>query len=199
MTPCPYHPKCSMTLEQWQKSESNRVRALTIKKGKGSLGAFQDPAGPFGSLSSLPFGSSSRYAASMTSATIDFEVKCQVELARCMDQEINPRVEQELQRVPCYAAKSKPYPTIESERDKDNCSEDEVFQHQPTYASAFNNLPQLKEPSNKVCYHFPILFCCLIVFLFSLHTLSLLPIFAVDFCVPGQCQLAARFPDLRNA
>lgn len=30
------------------------------------------------------------------------------------------------------------------------------------------------------------------------QTLSLLPTFAVDFCVPGHHQLAARFPDLRN-
>ena len=75
-TPRPYRPGCAMTLEQWQKSESNRIRALTIKKAKvsqfqdpsrsssalpsssyASRGAFQDPARPFG-LSALPFGSS---------------------------------------------------------------------------------------------------------------------------------------------
>ncbi len=51
------------------------------------------------------------------------------------------------------------YPPIESECDEDDVSEDEVFQHQP-YASAFNNLVyQLKQPSNKVRFHFPILFC----------------------------------------
>ena len=182
-TPRPYRPGCAMTLEQWQKSESNRIRALTIKKAQvsqfqdpsrsssalpsssyASRGAFQDPARPFG-LSALPFGSSfaananvpfgsaspplgssSSYAANMTSATIDYEVKRQVELARSMEQEINRRVEQELQRVPCYAAKSNPPPPIESEYDEDHHSE--VFQHT---ASAFNN--QLKQPSNKVRYH----------------------------------------------
>ena len=60
-TPCPYCPGCAMTLEQWQKSESNRISALTIKKAKVSQGAFQDPARQFGS-SALPFESSS-YAA----------------------------------------------------------------------------------------------------------------------------------------
>lgn len=75
----------------------------------------------------------------MTSATIDYEVKRQVELARSMEQEINRRVEQELQRVPCYAAKSNPPPPVESEYDEDHT------------ASAFNN--QLKQPSNKVRYH----------------------------------------------
>jgi len=195
-----------MTLEQWQKSETNRIRALTIKKAKqgafqdparpfgssafsafglssyaASQGAFQDPARPFGSSafsafgsssyaanakvsqgafqdtaqpfgsSALPLGSSSSYAANMTSATIDYEVKRQVEMARSMEQEINRRVEQELQRVSCYAAKSNPPPPpVESECDKDDRSEDEVFQHQPA-ASAFNN--QLKQTSNKVHYH----------------------------------------------
>jgi hypothetical protein len=87
----------------------------------------------------------------MTSATIDYEVKRQVEMARSMEQEINRRVEQELQRVSCYAAKSNPPPPpVESECDKDDRSEDEVFQHQPA-ASAFNN--QLKQTSNKVRYH----------------------------------------------
>ena len=86
----------------------------------------------------------------MTSATIDYEVKRQVEMARSMEQEINRRVEQELQRVPCYAAKSNPPPPHNSECDEDDCSEDEVFQHQPA-ASAFNN--QLKQTSNKVRYH----------------------------------------------
>ncbi len=40
ITPRPFHPGCSMTLEQWQKSESNRIRALTVRKGNGTLGAF---------------------------------------------------------------------------------------------------------------------------------------------------------------
>ena len=134
-------------------SESNCIRALTVRRGNGSLGSFQDP-----SSSRLSFGSSS-YAASMTSATIDYEVKCQVELVRRMEQEIHHRVEQELQRVPCYAAKkSNPSPPIESDWDEDDHSEDEVFQHHPSYTSEFNNLSQLKHPSNKVYYHSPIYF-----------------------------------------
>ena len=60
-TPRPYRPGCAMTLEQWQKSETNRIRALTIKKAK--QGAFQDPARPFGSSAFSAFGLSS-YAAS---------------------------------------------------------------------------------------------------------------------------------------
>ena len=103
ITPHPYHPDpgCSMTLEQLQKSKGNCIRALTIKKGTGCQGAFQDPAQPF-ELSSL----SSPYAANMTSATVDYKVKRQVELARRMELEINRPVKQELQRVPSYAAKS---------------------------------------------------------------------------------------------
>jgi hypothetical protein len=85
----------------------------------------------------------------MTSATID-EVKRQVELVRRMEQEINRRVEHELQRVPCYAAKSNPPPPADSECDEDDCSEDEVFQHQSA-ASTFNN--QLKQTFKKVRYH----------------------------------------------
>ena len=166
MTPRPYHPGCSMTFDQWQKSESNRIRALTIKKGRESLGGFQTPAGPFGlskqgkeSLGRFqdpvqPFGlfGSSSYAASMTSATIEYEVKRQVELARHMDQEINRRVEQELQRVPSVAAaKSNPFPSMELlESDEDDPSEDDVFEHLPTSTSAFNDLSQLKQPSSKV-------------------------------------------------
>ena len=163
MTPRPYHPGCSMTFDQWQKSESNRIRALTIKKGRESLGGFQDPAGPFGlskkgreSLGRFqdparPFGlfGSSSYAASMTSATIEYEVKRQVEL------EINRRVEQELQRVPSVAA-AKSFPSMELlESDEDDPSEDDVFEHQPTSTSAFNDLSQLKQPSSKVRNHFP--------------------------------------------
>ena len=59
----------------------------------------------------------------MTSATIDYKVKQQVELARRMEQEIHCQVEQELQRVPCYAAKQlNPSLHIESDWEEDNRS-----------------------------------------------------------------------------
>ena len=39
LTPRPYQPGCPMSFEQWQKSEGNRIKALTIRKDK----SYQDP------------------------------------------------------------------------------------------------------------------------------------------------------------
>ena len=81
MTPRLYQPGCPMSSEQWQKSEGNRIKTLTIRKDKSSQGPLQDHIRPFGSSS---------YAANMTLAAIDYEVQRQVESARCfsMEQEI---------------------------------------------------------------------------------------------------------------
>ena len=111
-----------MTFEQWQKSEGNRIKALTIRKGKSSEGPFQHHIQPFGSSS---------YAAIMDLAVIDYEVQRQIESARCcsVEQEIKHQVQQELQRASCYAANLNPCPETKSE-----CGEDhvpgKVFQHQ---------------------------------------------------------------------
>jgi hypothetical protein len=57
--------------------------------------------------------------------------------------------------VPSVAA-AKSFPSMELlESDEDDPSEDDVFEHQPTSTSAFNNLSQLKQPSSKVRNHFP--------------------------------------------
>jgi len=149
MTPRPYQPGCPKSFEQWQKSEGNRIKALTIRKDKSSQGPLQDHIRPFGSSS---------YAANMTLAAIDYEVQRQVESARCfsMEQEIKQRVQRELQRASCYAAKSNPYPLLEW--DEDHVS-GEVFQHQP-YAFKPS---QMKPPSDEVRFQSPILLQCILI------------------------------------
>jgi hypothetical protein len=80
-----------MSFEQWQRSEDNRVKALSIRKSK-----CEDQV-------CSAFGSS--YAANMSSAAFDHEVQRQVELKRraFMEQEIKHRVQHEMQMASFYA------------------------------------------------------------------------------------------------
>ena len=113
ITPRPYQPGCNMSFERWQRSEDNRIKALSIRKSK-----CLDQVCP-------AFGSS--YAANISSAAIDHEVQRQLELARrsAMEQEIKHRVQHEMQMASFYAAMPYHSPADECEK-KDEIIWDDI-------------------------------------------------------------------------
>ena len=104
ITPRPYQPGCNISFEQWQRSEDNRMKALSIQKSK-----FEDQVRP-------AFGSP--YATNMSSDAIDHEVQRRLELVRrsSVEQEIKRRVQHEMQMASCHAAMPYHSPANECEK-----------------------------------------------------------------------------------